>query len=235
MVSVREKLCSPSMYYIKCPFVTKKKFVVIHNTANSASAENEVSYMIRNDYEVSFHAAVDDKEIVLGIPFERNAWASGDGRGDGNMHGYHIEICYSTHLDLELFKKAERNAAEFAAKLIVDNGWTINELKKHQDFDGKYCPHKTLDLGWTRFVDMVNSYITPKKEDDQMLTYEQWKDYQKKYEAELIAKDVDSWAEEVWNKAVDKGLFDGTKPRAPLTREQFAMIASRLGFLENKE
>lgn len=33
-------------------------------------------------------------------------------------------------------------------------------MKKHQDFDGKYCPHRTLDKGWQRFLNMVKSYMT---------------------------------------------------------------------------
>ncbi|MEC2444681.1 N-acetylmuramoyl-L-alanine amidase, partial [Bacillus cereus] len=41
-------------------------------------------YMIRNDNQVSFHIAVDDKEAVQGIPLERNAWHTGDGNGNGN-------------------------------------------------------------------------------------------------------------------------------------------------------
>ncbi len=37
-------------------------YITVHNTYNDASAENEIAYMIRNDNEVSFHFAVDDKE-----------------------------------------------------------------------------------------------------------------------------------------------------------------------------
>lgn len=232
MVPIRQKLCDPSMYYLKCPFTTNKEFVVMHNTANSASADNEVSYMIRNGNEISFHAAVDDKEIVQGVPFLRNVWASGDGHGNGNMHGYHIEICYSTHPDESLFKKAEMNGAEYAAYILTSNGWGIDRLKKHQDFDGKYCPHKTLDLGWNRFVNMVQSFMQNKEEEEQMFTYEQFKEYQAKYEKEQIAKEASSWAKEVWEKATAAGLVDGTKPRTALTREQFAMIADRLGYLD---
>ena len=57
------------------------EFITVHNTYNDATAENEVSYMIRNDNQVSFHIAVDDKEAVQGIPLERNAWHTGDGNG----------------------------------------------------------------------------------------------------------------------------------------------------------
>lgn len=33
-------------------------------------------------------------------------------------------------------------------------------MRKHQDFANKYCPHRTLDLGWDRFVDMVKQYLS---------------------------------------------------------------------------
>lgn len=71
-------------------------------------AANEVAYMIRNDSSTSFNAAVDDKEIVIGIPLNRGAFAAG--QRDGNAHGIHIEICYSLSGGTR-FDKAEKNAA----------------------------------------------------------------------------------------------------------------------------
>ena len=43
-------------------------------------------------------------------------------------------------------------------------GWTVDKVTKHQDYDGKYCPHRTLDLGWQRFLNMVQRYM----EEDEM-------------------------------------------------------------------
>ena len=40
-----------------------------------------------------------------------------------------------------------------------------------------------------------------------------------------------SWAKEAWKKAVALGIFDGTNPQGPLTREQAAVILNRLGLL----
>ena len=28
-------------------------------------------------------------------------------------------------------------------------------MKKHQDFSGKYCPHRTLQVGWASFINLV--------------------------------------------------------------------------------
>ena len=162
MVPIRENLVPKDKYAIKCPYTRTPTRVVIHNTANDAPAANEISYMRYNDLEISFHYAVDDVNIVQGIPENRNAWASGDGHGKVNMEGIHIEICYSKSGG-EKFDKAEQNAAEFTASLLKKYGWGIDKVTKHRDYDGKYCPHRTLDRGWQRFLSMVKRYMEPAK------------------------------------------------------------------------
>lgn len=228
MVPVVQQLCPPERYRIKCPYTRTPDRIVVHNTGNNAPAINEVTYMINRSDEISFHVAVDDKEIRQAIPFNRNAWASGDGRGPGNMYGIHIEICYSLDDDDPRFTKAEKNAAEYIASLLKTYNWPISKITKHQDYDGKYCPHRTLDLGWQRFLNMVSKYL---KEMEPM-TYEQFIEYQKKYEKERDAKAASEWAKVVWKKATDAGLFDGTMPQSPFTREQAAMVLDKLGLVD---
>ena len=162
MVPIRENLVPKDKYAIKCPYTRTPTRVVIHNTANDAPAANEISYMRYNNLEISFHYAVDDVNIVQGIPENRNAWASGDGHGKGIMEGIHIEICYSKSGGKK-FDKAEQNAAEFTASLLKKYGWGIDKVTKHRDYDGKYCPHRTLDRGWQRFLSMVKRYMEPAK------------------------------------------------------------------------
>ena len=134
------------------------EFIVVHNTANDATAENEVAYMIRNKNQVSFHYAVDDQEVVQGVPINRNTWHAGDGNGEGNRKGISIEICYSKSGGTR-FDQAEKNAAHFIATLLRERGWGIEKVKKHQDFSNKYCPHRTLDKGWNGFIQMIKSYL----------------------------------------------------------------------------
>ena len=157
-VSLRQNLVSKGKYNIKCPYSMKAESITVHNTANDASAANEVKYMIGNNNKVSFHIAIDDKEAVQGIPFDRNAWHAGDGNGKGNRSSIGVEICYSKSGG-ERFAKAERNAAELIASMLKERGWGIDKVKKHQDWSGKYCPHRTLDLGWQRFLNMVREYL----------------------------------------------------------------------------
>ena len=158
MINVRQNLVDSSKYSIKCPHEMNAEFIVVHNTANDASANNEIEYMKSNNNKVSFHYAVDDTEIVQGIPENRNAWHVGDGNGDGNRKGIAIEICYSK-FGGEKFDKAEENAAEFIASKLKEKGWGIDKVKKHQDFANKYCPHRTLDYGWERFLNKVRNYL----------------------------------------------------------------------------
>ena len=155
----KQNLVSKDKYSIKCPNTMTAEFIVVHNTANNAPAANEISYMISNNNEVSFHYAVDDKEVIQGLPTERNAWACGDGsKGQGNRKGIQVEICYSKSGGAR-FENAEKNAAMFIAQLLKERGWGIDKVKKHQDFANKYCPHRTLDKGWASFVNMVKDYL----------------------------------------------------------------------------
>lgn len=161
-MQITNVICPESKYPTKCPDVTEKDGICIHNTYNDASAMSEISYMLGRPEKVSFHAAVDNYRIVTGLPFERSCYAAGDGRyGKGNAHKINIEICYSRSGG-EQFEEAEKLAAEYTAYLLKQYNWGIDRVKKHQDFANKYCPHRTLDLGWQRFLNMVSSYLEVK-------------------------------------------------------------------------
>ena len=158
-MNIVKNLVSQSKYSVKCPYSMTPEFIVVHNTANDASAANEVKYMISNNNQVSFHFAVDDKEVVQGLPTDRNAWHAGDGAsGRGNRYGIAVEICYSKSGGVR-FENAEKNAAKFIAQLLKERGWGVDKVKKHQDFSNKYCPHRTLDKGWASFVNMIKDYL----------------------------------------------------------------------------
>ena len=66
--------------------------ICMHNTANSAPATNEINYMNSNNYQVSYHLAVDENQAIQGLPFDRNGWHAGDGNGQGNRKHIGIEI-----------------------------------------------------------------------------------------------------------------------------------------------
>lgn len=166
-MEIVKMLVPESKYPIKCPYEMKPEFIIIHNTANDASAINEITYMIGNDKKVSFHCAIDDYRIVQGIPFNRNSWNATDGvNGDGNRKGIALEICYSK-TGGKKFLEAEKLAAEYTAYLLKQYGWGIDKVRKHNDFYlQKGCPHRTLSLGWDRFLNMVKLYMEDKPIDN---------------------------------------------------------------------
>lgn len=122
------------------------QYITIHNTANDATALNEVAYMTRNTAATGYHVAIDDKYAVEAIPFSRNAWHAGDGQGDGNRKSIGIEICYSKSGGVK-YAEAEANAIEYTAHLLKQYGWGIDRVKWHRDWSGKNCPHRILDEG----------------------------------------------------------------------------------------
>ncbi|MED5046526.1 N-acetylmuramoyl-L-alanine amidase [Bacillus siamensis] len=146
-IAVKKRLVPSENYALKCPNPMTPEYITIHNTANDASAANEISYMTGNSESTSYHFAVDDKEVIQGIPLDRNAWHSGDGtNGTGNRKSIGVEICYSKSGGAR-YQAAEALAIKFVAQLLQERGWGVDKIRKHQDWNGKYCPHRILDAG----------------------------------------------------------------------------------------
>ena len=178
-MTITKVKCPSDKISIKCPYEMDPEYISVHNTANDASAMSEISYMLGRPEEVSFHFAVDDYRAVQGIEENRNGWHAGDGNGTGNRKSIGIEICYSKSGGSK-FEKAEKNTAELVAYLLKERGWGIDRVKKHQDWSGKYCPHRTLDLGWDRFIKMIENALNGGKieptSDVNNITYQTWDD-----------------------------------------------------------
>ncbi len=204
---------SEDKYNLKSPYNMEPQFVVIHNTANDASAANEGAYMKSSSYATSFHYAADDMECRQFLPESRNAFHAGDGSlGQGNRYGISIEICYSKSGG-DRFAAAEDNAARLTADILMRYGWGIDKVKKHQDFSDKYCPHRTLDLGWDRFLRKVEYYMAA------------FKDTQ------------GHWAQKHIEKLHEYGIVNGAGdgnfyPDKPITRAEAAvMVANALTYM----
>ena len=200
--------------YKKSSYYMQPEGIAIHNTANIATAKNEIDYMhTSNDYR-SFHFAVDDKSIVQGLPLNKNGWHAGDDwDGRGNRKYIGVEICLS-YVPKEVngvevgdetkwqksykarFEKAQENAAELTAYLLNKYGWGMdrNRIKKHQDFSNKYCPHRTLsDYGWEYFLNLVErKYKEMYERGDDPMTAEEKKAFDAlKKEVASLKKEVD--------------------------------------------
>ena len=144
-VAVKKNLVSSKKYSVKCPYPMNAEYITYHNTAMDAPAVNEISYMIGNNSATGYHFAVDDKEVVQGIPTDRNAFACGDGsQGKGNRKSISVEVCYSKSGGAK-YAKAEALAAKFIAQLLHERKWGTDRVKPHQLWSGKNCPHRILN------------------------------------------------------------------------------------------
>lgn len=228
MVGIRQNLVPQIKYSIKCPYSMNAEFITIHNTANDASANNEILYMISNNNQVSYHFAVDDIEVIQGLPLNRNAWHCGDGQGNGNRKSIGIEICYSKSGGVR-YIKAEENAIKLTAQLLHERKWGIERVKKHQDWNGKYCPHRILDnKSWSNFLNRIqnelsnlNSNINIKppttdneRDDDTMkFTNETTKAAVRNHLKQTVDKNLidKSWLDKFDNGTMTVGDYEGLK------------------------
>ncbi len=152
-------IIEPNAYNLKYKLpgpLEEVRFITIHNTVEPFSAwqERERVNNRRDQVAVSFHFAVDEIEAVQLLPLDCHAWHAADGKGDGNMHSIAIEICRSVCIgsDEGLYRRAEDNAVILAAWLLKKYNLPIDALRKHQDWSGKYCPHRILDeKRWEEF------------------------------------------------------------------------------------
>ena len=208
-MEIVKMLIPESKYSIKCPHSMNPEFIIIHNTANDASAMAEISYMIGNNKKVSFHCAIDNYRIVQGVPFDRNTWNATDGgNGTGNRKGIALEICYSKSGG-ERFEEAQKLAAEYTAYLLKKYNWGIDKVKKHEDFyPAKGCPHRTLSEGWQNFLNLVQSYMVDRPIDNNIESGsdEPVRTYQNGSTSENVYADTDC------TKKI-KGLFKSKKSK----------------------
>jgi len=93
---------------------------------------------------------------------------------------------------------------------------------------------KKLDIGNSK-VTFHRDYASYKSCPGWAITKE-WLFNELKDDPEVIVKPEHKpspWAKEAWNKAYDKGVFNGEYPQSPVTREQLAVILDRLKLLDN--
>lgn len=164
-VPYRQNLVPQSKWNIKAPYAMKAKKVTLHETDNQVSANNEINYMNGNNNQTSYHVAIDDKEAVQAIPFDRNAWHAGDGgNGYGNRNTIAFEICQNydraratTVLNEPLktkYDKGVANAIKVIAQIMLQEGIEANNdnIKTHNDWNGKHCPRKMRNDGKVMIV-----------------------------------------------------------------------------------
>lgn len=219
----------------------KRKKICIHETDNTrkgANAEAHAKLQANgNSRQASWHWTVDDKEAVQSFDHSIRCWAAGTEKG--NNEAIHIEICVNEDGD---YRKAVQNAAFLTAKILKDEGLTINDVVQHNYYSGKNCPRIMRSgsiIPWSSFIQMVKSNLQPTPQKKEELTLAQYEELKKLIEAQnkriaelenqlgLKERPVLDTHKTAWQWAEKEGLMNGKNPNRPVSREQLATIMYR--------
>lgn len=149
------------------------KGITIHNTANTAPANNEARNMFNNNTKkgtggVAVHYFVDDFETYQMLPLNIHGWHASDGwhaidgNGFGNMQTIAIEICASKDYYTDRYEKAELRTVELVKYLMKQHNIPINKVKRHHDYCRykQKCPHRMFEAKpntWEQFIKLVEN------------------------------------------------------------------------------
>lgn len=145
--------------------VIEPKYLVIHETANrnkGANAKAHYNYWSTNkSANASTHFVVDSEEIYQMLDLTNMAWHVGDNKGYSNIYNNNslgIEICVNEDGN---YLKAREYTIALAALLMRMYDMNSNQLKRHFDASGKYCPYYMLEDSslWDDFVSQVEALL----------------------------------------------------------------------------
>ncbi|EJV41747.1 peptidoglycan recognition protein family protein [Bacillus toyonensis] len=163
-MEIKQMFVSESKYDMLCPEYMNPTEITFHETDNDAPAINERNNVANNSKGTSFHIAIDDKEAIQLIPFNRNAWHAGDGyNGRGNRHSIGIEICYNASGGPR-YEKAVQNAIIVIRQLMKRFNIPVSKVKTHYERNGKNCPSRMRREGrveWFKQQLVNGSVIEP--------------------------------------------------------------------------
>lgn len=224
-MTINTKKCNPQNYGSTR---NSTEYIVVHYTSNLGdTAKNNADYFSREDVGASAHFFVDEKEIWSSVPENAIAWHCGAVAYAHpycrNSNSIGVEICMNDK------KGAVRqgsidNAAKLVRELMEKYKIPVENVLRHYDITGKSCPRPMVENPalWTSFKNAL-------KEDDEMLTYEQWKAYMEQYAQERAKAPADEYAKEPIARMKAAGVTDGQRPQAFVTRQEVITMIDRLG------
>ncbi|MTI94015.1 MAG: hypothetical protein FH749_00795 [Firmicutes bacterium] len=119
------------------------KFITVHQTGNPRAGANAAAhrnYAQNNDRQVSYQWVVDDREAILCVPENEVAWHAGR---DANYNSIAIEICENEDADKDLIYSV---AVHRIASIALDNNFNLDQIRTHQSWTGKTCPHQLIPV-----------------------------------------------------------------------------------------
>lgn len=197
-------------------------YITIHSTGNSKStAQNERDYLTNpiNTNSTGWHYVVGDNIIIEAIPPTEIGYHAGDGRnGPGNTKSIGIEMVETGNRD-----KVIKNTIKLVKYLQDRFNITNDKVVRHYDWTGKNCPRILNKNGyWSEWIYFKTLL---RKEDNKMTDKEIRKII--KEEIQGLNSKPSSWAKDDWEKAIEFGITDGSRPKGLATREEVISLIFR--------
>lgn len=220
-----------------------------------ADAEGHYEYLQGATRYGSAHYFVDDRQIIQTIGDSRVAWAVGDNQGHGrylngctNNNSISIEMCVNADADQ---KKTYKNVLELTKNLMAKFKVPAERVCRHYDVSRKDCPHNFRANNWALWWQFKEEIKAPvewqidlSKSSEfgpraraaapvaEVTDVEDLKAQDKARKEYLMTQKIDpdhlpKWAEKEWEKAKELGITDGTRPGAPATRAETAIMVLR--------
>ena len=231
------------------------QYIVLHYFGALGSAKDTCAYFKSVNRHASAHYFVDDAGVWQCVEDRNAAWHCGDsGKGTlkglcRNYNSIGIELrpyitdparkADATFNGWYFHEKTIENAVALTRTLMEKYGVDAAHVVRHYDVTGKWCPRPWMGGDqnayygvsgnelWRRFKEKLTA-----KEDDKMLSYEEFKSYMSRYEAERGAAAPGAWSREARDWAESEGLMQGAENgwlqyKLPVTREQMAVFMMR--------
>lgn len=155
-VNIRKHLVSNNIARrVTYPGTNRKKYIVIHETANTRPGANANAHArlqaSGNSRQASWHYTVDDKEIVQSFDDNAQCWHAGNRYYNENSIG--IEMCVNEDGN---FKKAVDNAVKLTKYLMNKYNIPASNVIQHNQASGKNCPRYLRSgekgVSWDDFI-----------------------------------------------------------------------------------
>lgn len=228
----------------------KPQGIMVHSTATPGIyAADWYSRWNKSGVAKCVHAFLDDKEVVQYLPWTMRGWHAG---GTANNTHIGFEICepkgivyqnnkiVSYNPPAGYFEAIWNNAIDLCVYLCKEYNLTEKNIIDHSEGNklGVASNHGDVKHWWGLegyTMDMFRAEVRKKlelKEEDDEMSYEQFKEYMKRYESERDALPGSDWSKTMRDWANKEGLVNGDEKgnmrwRAPMTREEYVTVEYR--------
>lgn len=164
MVKIVDNFSYNNNYY---PETNKRKYITIHETANTGVGANADAHanFINNGASETWHYTVDSEKAVCHYYHTTSCWAAGTYKG--NTQSIQIEMCINSDGD---YLKTLHNTIELVQKIMKEENISADYVVQHHYWSGKHCPTLLREgnsgMNWEQFIAGVKGekVDSPKKQ-----------------------------------------------------------------------